>query len=97
MMLLLAAVDWTNVLDSLIAVIPAVVAAVYAGKIHRAIRTPSGDPLGHVVERAHDTGIANNLLLSQATKQTKQATPEELHAAEANGPSIPVTDPGRRD
>lgn len=87
---MLAEVDWTNVLDSLIAVIPAVIAAIYAGRIHRLIQTPSGDSIGHVIERAHDTGIANNLLLRKHNGPTKTASPDELKTAADVGPKIPV-------
>lgn len=63
--MMLAAIDWTGVLESLIAGIPAIIAAcgalVYAREGHRQaknnraqLQTPSGDPIGHVVERAHD-------------------------------------------
>ena len=51
-------VDWTQVL---VAGVPAIIAAIFAGVAmvlaqlnRRSLRTPSGDPIGHVVERAQD-------------------------------------------
>ena len=80
----------TLVVCTAISAVPATIAAIVGVLNHRQIRTPSGDPLGVVAERAHDTGIANNMLLSAVHKVTKTAEPAELHAAEANGPSIPA-------
>ena len=88
-----ADIDWTNVLDSAIFTVPAVVAAVYAGRIHRQIRTPSGKTLGETIEYAHDTAIANNLLLSTANGPTKTADPEDLRVEGASPPQVP-TDQG---
>lgn len=42
---------------------PSLVAALVALAVRRDIRTPSGDTIGSVAEKAHHTGIANNLLL----------------------------------
>ena len=65
---MLVAVDWTNVLDSLIgaapAIIAAAVAAVYAARSHGQIQTPSGDPIGHVVERTHDLAAVATLAVA---------------------------------
>lgn len=73
--------------------VPSVISAVsalIALLVHRQVKTPSGVALGRVVESAHDTGIANNLLLRQASPETKIATVDELHSAAAEGPSIPA-------
>lgn len=51
---MLAALDLTKVLDTLIITLPAILAAVYAGRVHHQIKTPSGDPIGQVAERTHD-------------------------------------------
>lgn len=78
---MLASVDWTNVLDSLIAGLPAIIVALGAALFarrgaHQAVRngqaleTPSGDPIGHVVERAHDLAAVSTLALA-----TTEATP----------------------
>lgn len=87
---MLAAIDWTNVLVALIAGLPAIIAAVFAGLIHSQVRTPSGKGIGAVVEYAHDTAIANNMLLRTKNGPTKQADPGELKAEGETPPSIPA-------
>lgn len=87
---MLLAVDWTNVLDTLIYALPAIIAAIYAGRIHRAIRTPSGKTLGEVAEYAHDTAIANNMLLRAKNGPTKPAEAETLKQEAASPPSVPA-------
>lgn len=68
-------INWTNVLDSLIAALPAIIAAIAAAffsrKVHNQIKTPSGEPIGKVIEASHDTAIANNMLLSIKNGPTK--------------------------
>lgn len=75
-------VNWTNVLESLIASLPAIIAAlaaaIYSGRVHKQIKTPSGKPLGEVSEFTHDTAIANNLLLSKKNGPTKDANHSDL-------------------
>lgn len=89
MLLLGSSVDWTTVLDTLIVAIPAIIAAIYAGRVHSKIRTPSGKPIGEVAEYAHDTVIANNLLLSKANGPTKHADHATLKATSETPPMIP--------
>jgi|SRR5215475_5592972 len=97
----LGVVDWTNVLDSFIAAIPAIIAAVasaiYAIKGHSKItsvnsqiETPSGKPIGEVAEFTHDTSIANNLLLSKHNGPTTSATHDAILKAGADTPQIPI-------
>lgn len=88
--MIVAQVDWTPVLVAIIPSIPASIAAWRAGGIRRDIRTPSGDPIGHVVERAHETGIANNLLLRRANGETKQANGEQLRELAHDPLEIPA-------
>lgn len=80
--MIVGGVDWTNVLDSLIAAIPAIIAAiisaVYSLKIHGQIKTPSGKSIGEVAEYSHDTAIANNLLLSKHNGPTKDMQHEDV-------------------
>lgn len=89
--MIIASVNWTNVLESLIAAIPAIIAAVasalYAKSIHGQIKTPSGNSIGDVAEFTHDTSIANNLLLSKSNGPTKTATHDTLSSTP--GPQIP--------
>lgn len=87
---MLAAVDWTMVLEALIYTLPAIIAAVFAGSIHHQIKTPSGKHIGAVAEYAHDTAIANNLLLSKENGQTKPADPGKLRAESENPPKVPA-------
>lgn len=90
---MLAAVDLTNVLDTAIITVPAIIAALYAGRIHREIKTPSGKSLGAVAEYAHDTAIANNLLLSTKNGPTKTANREDLRTSGESPPQVPTDAP----
>jgi cobalamin synthase len=45
---------WPDVAVALIAAAPALLAAILAYLNNRAIKTPSGDKIGSVVERTHD-------------------------------------------
>jgi hypothetical protein len=65
--ILASSVDWTNVLVALIAGLPAIIAAVYAGRIHSKIKTPSGTPIGKQVEDSLHTALANNYHLRTLT------------------------------
>lgn len=85
-----AAIDWTNVLDTFIYALPAIIAAVYAGRIHHQIKTPSGDKIGAVMEYAKDTAIANNLLLRKHNGPTVPADKETLRAEAETPPSVPA-------
>lgn len=55
----------TPVLVALITAVPATVAAVVALKNRRSIRTPSGDPIGRVMERTHEASVADVALTRQ--------------------------------
>jgi hypothetical protein len=87
---LVAVIDWTNVVVSGIVGLPAIIAAVYAGRVHRAVKTPSGKSLGEVSEYAHDTAIANNLLLSKQNGPTKPADRETIQEEGSTPPRIPT-------
>jgi hypothetical protein len=86
-------IDWTQVITALIVGLPAIIAAVYAGRVHSQIKTPSGKAIGAVTEYAHDTVIANNLLLSKANGPTKRAEPGELSAESRTPPRVPDPPP----
>lgn len=92
-MTVVAAIDWTNVLVALIAGLPAIIAAIFAGLVHNQVRTPSGKSIGQQVEGAHLTAIANNWLLSQKRGPTKVADPDELHTKESTPPRVPDETP----
>lgn len=59
-------VGWPDVMIALIAALPGIIAAWASLRTNREIRTPSGDSIGKVTERTHDTAIANNLHLRKA-------------------------------
>ncbi len=83
------AVDWTNVLVAFIAGLPAIIAAIGVLLVHRQIQTPSGKSLGEVAEYAHDTAIANNLLLSRHNGPTVPADREQLKHESETPPLVP--------
>lgn len=85
-----SAIDWTQVIGDLIAALPAIIAALVAVKIHRQVQTPSGKTLGEVAEYAHDTAIANNLLLSAKNGPTKPAEPGVIRHESETPPQIPA-------
>ena len=62
-MLVIGSIDWTTVVVAAVTGVPATIASVLAFVVRRDIRTPSGDPIGHVVERGHDLAAANLALL----------------------------------
>ena len=90
---MLAAIDWTNVLVALIAGLPAIIAAIFAGSVHRQVKTPSGKSIGHVVEYAHDTAIANNMLLSKHNGPTKPLSKESAQHQSESPPVVPDDQP----
>jgi len=47
-------VSWQEVCLALIAALPGLIAAIFAGLNRRSLKTPSGQPIGAVAERAHD-------------------------------------------
>lgn len=82
--------DWGAVIAAVVPGVLSAVSAVIALLVHRQIRTPSGKPLGQVAEYAHDTAIANNLLLSKANGATETADPAALHAESETPPQVPT-------
>ena len=57
--MLVAETTWTDVVIAVVHTLPAILAAVFAYLIRRSIRTPSGDPLGQVMERTHEASVAD--------------------------------------
>lgn len=84
-----AQLDWTQVALALIAAVPGIIAAIYAGRVHRQVKTPSGKPIGEVAEYTHDTSIANNLILSQSNGPTKPLGRSQAHDAAQVPPRVP--------
>ena len=56
--MLASGVDWTNVLLALIAAVPGIIAAVYAGRVHHQVKTPSGTSIGKQIENTLHTSLA---------------------------------------
>lgn len=65
---MIATIAWTDVLVALVAGLPAIIAALFAGLTHRAVRTPSGERIGTQVEEAHHATSANTALLTAIVK-----------------------------
>lgn len=57
--MLVAAIDWTMVLDTAILTVPAIIAALYARSVHLQVKTPSGRSIGRQVEDTLHTTISN--------------------------------------
>ena len=72
--MLTGSIDWTTVIVAALSALPGSLAAFVALSVRKKVSTPSGDPIGHVVERSHETAIANNLLLHKLNGGT---SPEE--------------------
>lgn len=89
----MGSVDWTQVLIAAILTIPAIISALYAGRIHQQIKTPSGQHIGAMAEYTKDTVIANNVHLKMKNGPSRKATREQLDAAVAEGPQVPEYDP----
>lgn len=87
--MMLAAVDWTNVLVALIAGAPAIIAALFAARINGQIKTPSKRSIGEQVESAHLTAIANNMQLASMNGPSKTADPDKLREQVADPPQVP--------
>lgn len=69
-------IDWTIVLTALIPTIPAILAVLLGASNRRSLKTASGDPIGQVVERAHDltaVGLLAAGLVHPGPKMTEAA------------------------
>ena len=84
-------VDWTQVLivgvPAYIAALGAAVAAVVGSLNRRALQTPSGDPIGHVVERAHDLAAVNAAAMVTKPNATMDKSASRLN----DDPKSPVS------
>ena len=70
-----SSVDWTQVLLTGIITVPAVLSAVFAYLIHRAVQTPSGSRLGSVVELTHDLSAVDLALTKAVHKKVTNGEP----------------------
>lgn len=70
-----AALDWTVVLEALIAGLPAIIGAIAALSIRNKIKTPSGAKIGEVMEKTHDLTAADLAVTTQVHGHIKGTTP----------------------
>jgi len=68
----------TLIVCTAITALPATIAAVIGVLNRRQIQTPSGDTIGHVVERTHDLAAASvahtTMLINGDTAETKEGS-----------------------
>lgn len=79
-----ATIDWTLVLVAAISSVPATLAALVGLANRRALRTPSGDPIGHVVERTHDLTAVQTLAVGVEAKKPMEDSARRLNADDAS-------------
>ncbi len=83
--------DWTNVLDALIAGLPAIIAStaalLYARRNGQHLRTPSGDTIGAVTERTHDLAAVATLTAVNAAR-TPHTADSPVLATDSMGDSV---------
>lgn len=78
-------IDWNMLLDSLIVALPACVGAVIGYRNRQSLKTPSGDPIGHVVERTHDLSAADLAHTTEIHRIVKRTPPEGLPIVPPDG------------
>ena len=83
--MIVGAIEWTTVIVAAIPTVPATLAVILANGNRRAIRTPSGDPIGHVVERTHDLAAVNAAALGTEAGTGLARSVERLND-DPNGP-----------
>lgn len=88
--MVVGAIDWTTVIAAIIAGLPAIIAAIFAGLVHGQVKTPSGPSIGKQVESAHLVGIANNMMLSSKNGPTKPLDPSAVSDEAAAPPQVPA-------
>jgi cobalamin synthase len=81
-------IGWPDVFIALIAAAPALLAAIFAYLNSRAIKTPSGDKIGRVVERTHDlAAVAAPSIERTAAVVNGEAEPRATQAPAADTPT----------
>lgn len=70
-------IDWTQVMLGLIAAIPGTFAVYLSYRIHRLIRTPSGNRIGALVESTNELAIVNTEMTKRIHENTNGATDEK--------------------
>lgn len=76
-------IDWTQVIVAFVVGLPATLGAVFAYLNGRALRTPSGDRPGALIERTHELAIVN----TELTAQTHKAVANGVHTQPSARPT----------
>jgi hypothetical protein len=84
----LAVLDWGSVIAALIAGIPATVAALLTYRNNRALQTRNGQKLGHQVDDALQTSIANNFRLKAISETFDVPMPDKASEVESRVESL---------
>lgn len=84
----LASIGWPDVMIALIAGLPGIIAAIAALRVHGAIKTPSGTPIGKQVEATHHVALGNNYRLRSVTGDLGAETPPRAADEEAKVPEL---------
>jgi cytochrome bd-type quinol oxidase subunit 1 len=69
-------IDWTQVILTAIITVPAILSALFAFLIHRAVQTPSGSRLGQVAELTHDLSAVDLALTKAVHAKITDGEPE---------------------
>lgn len=87
---MLAAINWTDVIDTFIVAVPATIAALASLQTRRRLRTPSGDSIGAVVERTHDLAAVGVAAVTGAGTSSLAKSEQRLN----DDPNSPVNTNG---
>jgi hypothetical protein len=77
-----AGIDWTIVIASAIPTVPATLAVIVSAANRRSLKTPSGDAIGHVVERTHDLAAVAAAGIGMTAQPALSKSAERLDADE---------------
>jgi hypothetical protein len=89
---MIAAIDWTYIIVALISGLPAIIAAIFAGRVNRKIRTPSGTPIGDQVENVLHTSLANHYRIRKIGGAVGADTSPAAGTEAAKVPDLPEGD-----
>lgn len=78
----MSGIDWNIVIASAIPTVPATLAVLLAAANRRSLKTPSGDPIGHVVERTHDLAAVASAGIAMTAQPAMADSARRLEADE---------------
>ena len=84
-------INWTDVIDTAIVAVPASIAAWASLRNGRKLRTPSGDNIGHVVERTHDLAAVGVAALTGQRTEALSKSEERLNGDPESPINVPPT------